>query len=61
MAGRPLDLTQRQIRAICEGARKAGFTPFVEIAGALIRLIPDDRAKTMERREGVAAERDIRL
>lgn len=41
---RPLALTQRQIRAICEGAKKAGYAPILEIGNAVIRLIPEDRA-----------------
>lgn len=41
---KPLALTQRQIRAICEGARKAGHVPVLEINNVLIRLIPTERA-----------------
>jgi hypothetical protein len=41
MANRPLDLTQRQIRAICEGAKKAGYAPVLEIGKVIIRLVPE--------------------
>jgi hypothetical protein len=40
---RPLDLTQRQIRALCEGAKKAGYVPLIEIGKTLIRLVPSDK------------------
>jgi hypothetical protein len=38
-----LDLTQRQVRAICEGARKAGFTPEIIVGKTVVRLVPDNR------------------
>ena len=41
---RALDLTQRQVRAICEGARKAGHTPIVQVGNILVRLVPDEHA-----------------
>jgi hypothetical protein len=41
---RPLDLTQRQVRALCEGARKAGYAPVLQIGKVLIRLIPEEHA-----------------
>jgi hypothetical protein len=44
MTGRPLDLTQRQIRAIAEGARKAGCVAEIRIGNVVVRLIPEDRA-----------------
>lgn len=40
---RPLEITQRQIKAICEGAKKAGYAPVLEIGNVVIRLIPEDR------------------
>jgi len=39
-----LALSQRQVRALCEGAKKAGFAPIVQIGDVLIRLVPEDRA-----------------
>ncbi|MFC5385134.1 hypothetical protein ACFPLB_04040 [Aquamicrobium segne] len=39
-----LSLTQRQVRALCEGAKQAGFAPVVQIGDALIRLIPEKHA-----------------
>ena len=41
MTGRALDLTQRQVRALCEGARKAGCVAEVQIGKAVVRLIPE--------------------
>lgn len=43
MSARALDLTQRQIRALCEGAKKAGYAPIVQIGKALVRLVPEDQ------------------
>ena len=39
---RQLDLTQRQVRAICEGAKKAGYAPIIEVGNMLVRLVPED-------------------
>lgn len=39
---RPLALTQRQVKAICEGAKKAGYAPVIEIGNVRIRLVPED-------------------
>lgn len=44
MAGRALDITQRQVRALCEGAKKAGYAPVVKLGNTLVWLIPADRA-----------------
>lgn len=41
---RSLDLTQRQVRALCEGAKKAGYAPIVQIGKAFIRLVPEEHA-----------------
>lgn len=38
---RPLEITQRQLKAICEGARKAGYAPILEIGKVVIRLVPE--------------------
>ena len=35
MANRRLDITARQIAAICKGAKKAGYVPVVQIGNAL--------------------------
>lgn len=39
-----LDLTQRQIKALCEGAKQAGYAPVVQIGNVLVRLIPEQHA-----------------
>lgn len=44
MSGRPLDLTQRQVRALCEGAKAAGYAPIVQIGKTWIRLVPEEHA-----------------
>ena len=35
-----LDITARQVAAICEGAKKADCIPEIKIGNAYIRLIP---------------------
>ncbi|MDT6938577.1 hypothetical protein RI570_00175 [Brucella pseudogrignonensis] len=35
-----LDITARQVTAICEGAKRAGCFPEIKIGNAFIRLIP---------------------
>lgn len=41
---RALPLTQRQVRALCEGAKKAGYAPIIQIGNVLVRLVPEERA-----------------
>lgn len=41
---RALALTQRQVRALCEGAKKAGYAPIVQIGNVLVRLVPEEHA-----------------
>lgn len=41
---RPLGLTQQQVRALCEGAKKAGYAPIVQVGNVLIRLVPEEHA-----------------
>lgn len=41
---RALDLTQRQVRAICEGAKKAGYAPIMQVGNILVRLVPEEHA-----------------
>lgn len=41
---RALDLTQRQVRALCEGAKKAGYAPIVQIGKAVVKLVPEEHA-----------------
>lgn len=41
---RHLDLTQRQVRAICEGAKRAGYAPIIQVGNMLVRLVPEDHA-----------------
>lgn len=57
---RSLALTQRQVRALCEGAKKAGFAPIVQIGDVLVRLVPEDRAVPTDPRR-VDDDDDFRL
>jgi len=41
---RALALTQRQVRALCEGAKRAGYAPIVQIGNVLVRLVPEEHA-----------------
>ena len=41
---RALPLTQRQVRALCEGAKKAGYAPILQIGNVLVRLVPEEHA-----------------
>lgn len=41
---RPLALTQRQIKALCEGAKQAGYAPIVQIGNVFVRLVPEEHA-----------------
>jgi hypothetical protein len=40
---RPLEITQRQVRALCEGAKKAGYFPVLRIGKVVVELLPEDR------------------
>jgi len=39
---RRLDVTARQVEAICKGAEKARHIPEIKIGNAFIRLVPED-------------------
>lgn len=41
---KPLAITQKQVRALCEGAKKAGYAPIVKLGNAVVVLVPEDRA-----------------
>lgn len=56
MTGRALDLTQRQVRALCEGAKKAGYAPIVQIGNVLVRLVPEMHAIPERPKEPVDEE-----
>lgn len=61
---RPLDITQRQVRALCEGAKQAGCIAVVQIGKSTVSLVPEDRAiQILEKQseEDVDAERVIPL
>lgn len=57
---RPLAITQRQIKAICEGAKKAGYAPVLEIGNVVIRLVPEDQVIPPQEKS-VDPEEDIDL
>lgn len=50
---RALALTQRQVRALCEGAKQAGYAPVVQIGNVLVRLIPEEHAIPPQPDEGL--------
>lgn len=58
---RGLALTQRQVRALCEGAKKAGYAPVVQIGNVLVRLIPEEHAIPELPKEKVDDGEDFRL
>ena len=61
MTGRPLDLTQRQVRALAKGAREAGCVAEVKIGKTVVRLVPEDRAIPDNDRREVDRRKEIRL
>lgn len=58
---RALAITQRQVRALCEGAKKAGFAPIVEIGNVLVRLVPEEHAIPAGQKKQVDDDEDFRL
>lgn len=58
---RALALTQRQVKALCEGAKKAGYAPIVQIGNVLVRLVPEKHAIPPQQEGGIDEEEDIRL
>lgn len=58
---RALALTQQQVRALCEGARKAGYAPIVQIGDVLVRLVPEEHAIPDLPAQRVDEDEDIRL
>lgn len=58
---RPLEITQRQVKAICEGAKKAGYAPIIEIGNVVIRLVPEDRLPPPQPEKPIDDEEEINL
>jgi hypothetical protein len=58
---RPLDLTRRQVQALCEGAKKAGYAPVVQIGNVLVRLVPEEHAVPPQPNRPIEHDEDIRL
>jgi hypothetical protein len=56
---RPLDLTQRQVRAICEGAKKAGYAPIVQVGNILVRLVPEEHAILPQDNKPIAKKKEF--
>lgn len=50
---RALEISQRQITALCKGAEKAGYAPIVQIGKVLVRLVPEDHAISAQPDEAV--------
>lgn len=58
---RHLDLTQRQVRAICEGARRAGYAPIIQVGNMLVRLVPENTAILPQDERPIDKDKDFRL
>jgi hypothetical protein len=58
---RRLEITQRQVRAICEGARKAGHVPVLRIGNVVIDLVPEDRYSPPQPSEPVDEVAEIKF
>lgn len=58
---RALSLTQRQVRALCEGAKKAGYAPIVKIGNVLVHLVPEEHAIPALDQRPIAEDEDFRL
>lgn len=58
---RALALTQRQVRALCEGAKKAGYAPILQIGNVLVRLVPEEHAIPQQPERPIAEDEDFRL
>lgn len=58
---RALPITQRQVTALCEGAKKAGYAPIVQIGNVLVRLVPEDRAVPPQSERPIAYGEEIDL
>lgn len=41
---RPLDITERQVTALINGAKKVGYAPVVQIGKTWVRLVPEEHA-----------------
>lgn len=62
MTTRPLDLTQRQVRALCEGAKKAGCVAVVEVGKTKVWLVPEERVSLrIDETPPLAEEMDFHL
>lgn len=58
---RHLDLTQRQVRAICEGAKRAGYAPIIQVGNILVRLVPEIHAIPAQPERLIDEEEDNRF
>lgn len=61
MSGRPLAITQRQVRALAKGAKDAGCIAEVVIGKTIVRLVPEDRVIPDPDKEDVDPWKDVRL
>ncbi|ANN58676.1 hypothetical protein A9174_19290 [Mesorhizobium loti NZP2037] len=58
---RHLDLTQRQVRAICEGAKRAGYAPIIQVGNMLVRLVPEELVVNPQEQRPIDKDEDFRL
>ena len=58
---RALALSQRQVRALCEGAKKAGYAPIIQVGNILVRLVPEIHAIPAQADKPIDEEEDNRF
>lgn len=58
---RKLDITARQVTALCKGAARAGYAPLVQIGNTIVRLLPEEHAIPEQPAARVDEDEDIRL
>lgn len=58
---RKLELSARQVTALCKGASKAGYAPIVQIGNTLVRLLPEEHAIPPKPNADVDEAEDFRL
>lgn len=56
-----LALTRRQVTALCEGAKKAGYAPIVQVGNVLVRLVPEEHVIPPQPGRLMDEDEDFRL
>lgn len=58
---RALPLKQKQITALCKGAKAAGYAPIVQIGNVWVRLVPEEHAIPAQPERSIDPGEDIEL